>query len=461
MDTPIKILLVDDEPDFVNGLARLIQAEFPEVGVTTAISGDQALTILAQDTCHMVITDLRMPGMDGLALTRCITSGYPHIKVIILTGFGTIEKAVAAVKSGSFDFLTKPVSSDQLYATINKALGYIQLEKENDRLRSLLHAQAPDIILGESPAIFQVKQSIQAIALSDYPVLIHGESGTGKELAARQLHRLSNRAKKPFLAINCPAIPDTLLESELFGYVKGAFTGADRDKDGLFLTADKGTVHLDEIGDISQAMQQKLLRFLQDGEIRPVGSTRTMHTNVRIIATTNRELEKKIEDNSFRADLYYRLNVVAIRMPALAERVEDIPLLSRFFLEKAGKEMNLPQAAMEPNVLSYLTARAWPGNIRELQNFIRRLVVFSGGREITMETTRRAENPDQQPVTEQLGPYKTMKAAIADRFTRNYFEQLLRETSGNISEASRISGLSRVAIQKLCKRLSLNADRFR
>lgn len=463
METRIKLLLVDDEPDFVNGLARLISSEFPEMVISTALGGNEALAALSQESFQLVISDLRMPGMDGLTLTKSIARSHPDTKVIILTGFGTIEKAVEAVKTGSFDFLTKPVSSDQLYSTLEKAIGFIQLENENYRLRQLLDSHITDDLLGESAAMHQVKQSIQAVAVSDYPVLICGESGTGKELAARQVHRLSNRSGKPFLAVNCPAIPDTLLESELFGYRKGAFTGADKDKDGLFRTADKGTLHLDEIGDISQAMQQKLLRFLQEGEIRPVGSTKTLQADVRVIASTNRSLEQKVEENSFRADLYYRLNVVTIRMPSLSERVEDIPLLARCFLDRTLQEMKMDKTTIDPNVLTYLSTREWPGNVRELQNFMRRLVVFSSNGEIVPETVHKAESSaaDSRIVQEELGTYKTMKSAVADRFSKSYFEQLFKETGGNISEAARISGLSRVAIQKLCKRLNIEASKYR
>lgn len=462
MDKGFNILLVDDEPDFVNGLARLIEAEYDNLSISKAGSSDEALAILGSRPFNLVISDLRMPGKDGLSLTRSIVEKYPSIKVIILTGFGTIEKAVEAVKLGSFDFLTKPLSSDQLYSTLNKAIKYIELEQENSRLKELLDSKNK-MLLGESPAMLQVHQSIQAVAGSDYPVLIQGESGTGKELAAKMVHRLSKRSKRPFIAVNCPAIPDSLLESELFGYAKGAFTGADDDKDGLIIAADSGTLHLDEIGEISTAMQQKLLRFLQEGEVRPVGSTKNLHADVRIIASTNQPLADNVENKTFRADLYYRLNVVSIRMPPLRERVEDIPLLAQFFLGQTIKEMNIDDTGMEPDVLSYLTTKEWPGNVRELQNFIRRLVLFSNGENITTATLKLIDSPNtaMHEIEGSLGSYKSMKTAVADNFTRNYFSQLLKETEGNVSEAARISGLSRVAIQKLCKRLDISRGSYR
>jgi len=463
VDKQLRVLLVDDQLDFINGLARLLMVEFQDFQVLTADGGKAALALLDKSSVDLLITDLQMPEMNGLQLMTEIQRRHPAIKVIILTGFGTIEKAVEAVRLGAYDFLTKPVSSDQLYRTVGKAADFIRLEWENRRLRELLAQGGKENLLGESNSMRLVRQSIEAVAGSDYPVLIQGESGTGKELAATMVHQLSRRAQKSYVAVNCPAIPDTLLESELFGYCRGAFTGADRDREGLFLAADHGTLHLDEIGDISQSMQTKLLRFLQEGEVRPVGSTRTLTTDVRIIASTNRSLAEKVEENSFRADLFYRLNVIAIHMPPLRERVEDIALLARYFLEKTLVEMHIDGMAIEPEVLSYLSTKEWPGNVRELQNTIRRLVVFSGRENITMASVRRIETPGQAALAGlgEMGPYKSMKSLVSDRFSRSYIEQLLTVTAGNVSEASRVSGLSRTAIQKLGLRLGIDLGRFR
>jgi DNA-binding NtrC family response regulator len=463
MDSQLDVLIVDDEKDFATGLSRLVKAEFPRFKLTTANSGEEALVLLGHHHFQLVLTDLQMPGMDGITLLEQVLRQFPGTKVIILTGYGTIEKAVASVRAGAFDFLTKPVSSDLLYQTLIKVVNYMELQAENDQLRKLLAREKGTTMLGESPAIQAVQESIRAVAASDYPVLICGESGTGKELAARMIHRMSNRADKPFVPVNCPAIPDTLLESELFGYRKGAFTGAEKDRDGLLLSAQHGTLHLDEIGDVSHAMQTKLLRFLQEGEIRPVGSTETLSSDVRIIASTNQPLEQKVAENRFRADLFYRLNVVTIRMPLLRERAEDIALLARYFLEQTLLEMNQRGIRFEPDILSYLTTRDWPGNVRELQNYVRRLVIFSGGEDITMATVKRIEHPGtpQFEADGKTGPYKMMKAAVTDRFSRNYLEQLLHETAGNVSEAARISGLSRVAIQKLCARLNIDLRSYR
>ena len=463
MNEPITVLLVDDQLDFINGLSRLLCSEFKDLQVLTAESGKIGLALLEKFQVHLLITDLQMPEMNGLQLMAEVRRLYPATKIIILTGFGTIEKAVEAVKQGAFDFLTKPVSSEQLYRTVGKAVDFIRLEWENHHLREMLAGSGKENLLGESNAMRQVRQSIEAVAVTDYPVLIQGESGTGKELASRMVHRFSSRAKKPYIAVNCPAIPDSLLESELFGHSRGAFTGAEREKDGLIFAAHHGTLHLDEIGDISPSMQTKLLRFLQEGEVRPLGSTRTLKTDVRIVASTNQPLAEKVADNVFRADLYYRLNVIAITMPSLRERVEDIALLARYFFEKTLTEMNIQGVTIEPEVLSYLTTRDWPGNVRELHNYVRRLVVFSGRENITMSSVQRIDSPTQllPAIEDELGPYKTMKALVADRFSRGYLEQLLTITSGNVSEASRISGLSRVAIGKLSQRLGIDLGRFR
>ena len=463
MNEPITVLLVDDQLDFVSGLSRLLLAEFKDLQILTADGGKKGLAVLAGTAVHLLITDLQMPEMNGLQFMAEVQRLHPATKVIILTGFGTIEKAVEAVRQGAYDFLTKPVAAEQLYRTVGKAVDFIRLERENRRLREMLATGNTENLLGQSSVMREVRQALEAVAGTDYAVLIQGESGTGKELASRMVHRLSTRAKRAYIAVNCPAIPDSLLESELFGHCRGAFTGAERDKDGMFLAAHQGTLHLDEIGDISPTMQTKLLRFLQEGEIRPVGSTRNLKIDVRVIASTNQPLAQRVDDHLFRADLYYRLNVISITMPPLRDRVEDIALLGRYFFEKTLAEMNLKGVTIEPEVLSYLATKDWPGNIRELHNYVRRLVVFSGRDTITMNSVQRIDSPAQQlpAIDDELGPYKTMKALVADRFSRVYIEQLLTATAGNVSEASRISGLSRVAIGKLSHRLGIDLGRFR
>lgn len=464
MSDPIGILLVDDEPDFARGIQRLLRRRFPDERIQTADSGPRALELLAAEPFGVVLTDLSMPGMDGVDLLRRILEEWPRTSVLLLTAYGTVQTAVEALKSGAYDFLTKPVEPDALFTSVQRGLERSRLLDENARLRGLLARQegAPELI-GESPAMRRLKEATAAVADSDYTVLVRGESGTGKELISRTIHRLSPRNELPMLTVNCPAIPDQLLESELFGHVKGAFTGADRDRKGIFVNARGGTLLLDEIGDIPTTLQTKLLRCLQEGEIRPVGSSRNERVDVRIIASTNQDLEAKIRDKSFREDLYYRLNVLTLSVPPLRERIEDIPLLSRHFLARACVEMNRPCKEIAPEALAYLSGREWPGNVRELQNFIRRLAVFSARDLIDMTHVRLAEgqaascrdHPDCP------APYKDAKNKVIESFTRAYVRELLDATGGNISEAARISGLSRVALQKILKRLDMDAETFR
>lgn len=463
MANTISIMLVDDEPDFLNGLARLIKSEFEQLQVLTAASGSEALALCDKKDISLVITDLQMPGMDGMELMEQVMQQNAAVKVIVLTGFGTIQKAVEAMQYGAFDFLTKPVASEQLYRSLTKALDFIRLEGENSRLRTLLSKSETGDMLGESPVIAKIRQDLEAAASTDYPVLIHGESGTGKELAARLVHRLSKRADQPFVSVNCPAIADSLLESELFGHCKGAFTGADRDYGGLLQSANKGTIHLDEIGDISPAMQTTLLRFLQEGEVKPVGSNQIKKLNVRVIASTNQPLQTKVAEQHFRADLFYRLNVITIKMPPLDQRSEDIPLLARYFFEKTFAELHSEGATVDPAVLSYLASKQWPGNVRELQNYVRRLVVFSDRHRIDMGAVQRVDEPGEFSATAHSGlePYKEMKLQVCDNFSRAYLQEVLAKTGGNVSEAARLSGLSRVAIQNMCKRLAIDLEQFR
>jgi transcriptional regulator with GAF, ATPase, and Fis domain len=295
-------------------------------------------------------------------------------------------------------------------------------------------------------------------------VLITGESGTGKELVARTIHHMSTRADRPLMAVNCPAIPDQLLESELFGHVKGAFSGADRRRTGLFVEADGGSLLLDEIGDISMNIQTKLLRVLEEKEVRPVGSNKSTNVDVRILASTNQDLEAKITAGTFREDLFYRLQVLTVQTPPLRKRSSDIPLLASHFLHQACLEMGRSEEMrLQPETLAYLSSRSWPGNVRELQNFMRRLAVFARSDDIGMGLVRLVENaekPAEAGIEENL-PYKRAKAAVLDEFTASYVREMLKKTGGNVSEAARLSGLERVSLQKIIKRLNIDAERYR
>lgn len=465
MDHALRVLLVDDQPDFAKGLARLLAPKLPEATVAYVLSAEAALEDLATTPCDVLVTDLRMPGLSGLELLPRALALQPDLGVVLLTAHGDIDSAVLALKAGASDFLTKPVDSDHLARVVANGLERARLLRENRRLRAAVAAcGGPVGLLGESPAMRQVQQTIAAVAASDYTVLIRGESGTGKELAARAIHALSRRADGPFVSVNCPAIPDQLLESELFGHVRGAFTGATRDRRGLFAAASGGVLLLDEIGDIPVSVQTKLLRVLQEGEIRPVGSTRSIPVDVRILAATNQDLEAKIAARAFREDLYYRLNVLTVRLPPLRERREDIPLLATAFLERACREMGVGDKTFAPEALAALTSRPWPGNVRELLNFVRRLTVFTPGDVITAAAVAQTDaelSPAAATDAARPLPYHEAKAQVLNLFTRRYVEELLTQTRGNISEAARISGLERMSLQKILKRLGIAADQFR
>ncbi|MHC1711664.1 MAG: sigma-54-dependent transcriptional regulator [Solidesulfovibrio sp.] len=465
-ETP-RVLIVDDQPDFAKGLVRLLAPKLSGASLSFVLSGEAALIDLAASPCSVLVTDLRMPGLSGLELLDRALALEPQLGVVLLTAHGDIDTAVMALKAGAYDFLTKPVDSEHLARVIAMGLERAALLRENIRLRATIKACGADAgLLGESSPMLQVREAIAAVAGSDYTVLIRGESGTGKELAAQAIHTLSRRAGGPFLSVNCPAIPDQLLESELFGHVRGAFTGAERDRRGLFQSAHGGVIVLDEIGDIPMSVQTKLLRVLQEREVRPVGSSKSVPIDVRILAATNQDLEAKIGDKTFREDLYYRLNVLTVRLPPLRERREDIPLLATAFLERACRETGIGEKEFSAEALAALAGREWPGNVRELFNFVRRLTVFCRGDVIGPNAVRNAD-PGQSEATEPDAdlnmptPYLEAKARVVDAFTRRYVERLLGQTHGNISEAARTSGLERVSLQKILRRLGIAAEGFR
>ncbi|GAB7078804.1 sigma-54-dependent transcriptional regulator [Megalodesulfovibrio paquesii] len=466
-----RILIVDDDSDFTHGLARLLAGGFPEVEIALAGNGAQALGLLAAKSTDLLLSDLRMPGMDGQELLHQALELEPGLTVVLLTGHGSVETAVAALKAGAYDFLTKPVDREELFRVVQKCLERGRLLNEIRTLRELAcRCEGGRRLVGEAPSMRQLKAAVAAVADSDYTVLIRGESGTGKELVAESIHAMSRRAGKPFVAVNCPAIPEHLLESELFGHVKGAFSGADKARTGLFVSAKGGSILLDEIGDIPMSVQTKLLRVLQEHEVRPVGSNETVKVDVRILAATNQSLERRITAGQFREDLFYRLNVLTVATPPLRERREDIPLLAAHFLAQTCEEMRLTPKVLGPEVVACLCERPWPGNVRELQNFVRRLAVFCPGPQVQLAHLRQAEG---QPVEasggngggpgvaggpaagpcEPLAPYKDAKALVLERFTRNYVERILEMTGGNISEAARLSGIERVSLQKILKRI--------
>lgn len=466
-----QLLIVDDEVDMLNGLKRIITKAFPGINVITASDAQKALEYLQDNTVEIALLDIKMPGMSGLELLEELSSRNPWITVVMMTGFGTIETAVEAIKLGAYDFITKPFEKDLLTRTISKALERARLLRENFTLKQkVCENQLSTEFVGDSEPMRQFQSNLATVARSNYTVLIRGESGTGKELAARAIHSNSNRSDKPLIMVNCPAIPEHLLESELFGHIRGAFTGASHDQPGLFAEADGGTICLDEVGDIPIGLQAKLLRVLQEQEIKPLGATRTKKIDVRVISLTNLDLETMIAKHQFREDLFYRLNVVTLTTPSLEEINEDIPALVAHFTKKVACELDLPLKRFDERSLVALCRRKWPGNVRELQNVVRRTVMFCPEDIITIEYLQGVEPPPSaasQPtphgmeLNEELAPYKLAKEQAVDTFTTNYIQSLLKSTNGNITHAAEISQLSRVALQKIIKRHEIDADKFR
>jgi len=438
MNPPVPILLVDDD----RNLREVTRVGLRRHGfeVVAVASAEAALDAAREGEFEVVVTDLKMPGMGGMELLRHLHGINPALPVVVLTAYGSIETAVLAMRDGAFDFSTKPVDLDALAITLWRAVEHRRLTTENARLRAVVLAQggSPRLI-SANPAMLQVIETIHQVADSDATVLITGESGTGKELVARDLHDASGRVSGPFVAVNCVALPDELLESELFGHVQGAFTGALRDHPGRFRRADGGTLLLDEIGDMPHALQAKLLRVLESGEVDPVGSVAPVAVNVRLIAATNVDLEARVAAGEFREDLYYRLNVVPIHVPPLRERPEDIALLVDHFLqEMEGSDVTMDAAARQA-LLTY----AWPGNVRELKNLCRRLALVTRGETIGLgdlpEAIRRGSAGGASPT----GAAVVSKATTLPEMERAIVLQALEDHDWNRSAAARALGIPR------------------
>ncbi|WP_137718227.1 sigma 54-interacting transcriptional regulator [Methylobacillus flagellatus] len=445
--TAKRILAIDDDPDILKLLAiRLRAAGYI---VDTADSGEAALTQLAITRPALVISDLRMPGMDGMALFDAIHQDDPSLPVIILTAHGSIPEAVDATQRGVFGFLTKPFESKVLLEQVELAL------RTSSTPNSTMTGDTAwrSAIITRSPMMENLLAQAQLVAMSDASVLIQGESGTGKELLARAIHQASARHLQPFVAINCGAIPEALLESELFGHSKGAFTGALRDHDGLFLNADGGTLFLDEIGDMPLPLQVKLLRALQDRMIRPVGARDSIPINVRVISATHRNLTAEMKQGNFREDLYYRLNVVGLGLPALAERREDIPLLASTFLQGLSEKYGKKVQAFAPEAMELLLAAPWPGNVRQLQNIVEQTVVLSTTAVLPATLVQKALREDIGAIM----PFETARK----HFERDYLVKLLKATGGNVSQAARLAQRNRTEFYKLLQRHALNPALFK
>lgn len=462
------MVVVDDEPTLRRTIARTLAQRGFEV--TQCEDGATALEHVRTNDPDVMLIDLMMPGVSGMDVLREVKSLKPDVECVMMTAYSKVEDAVAAVRAGAYDFLTKPFASfDAVAITVAKAAERRRLIAKTRSLEEQLDRGGDGgfaEIIGQSSPMRAVFRLVEGVAAASSTVLILGESGTGKELIARAIHRRSGRASKAFVAVNCSSIPDTLIESELFGHVKGAFTNANASRAGLFEVADKGTLFLDEVGDLSLAAQVKLLRALQEGEIKRVGSNETRLVDVRVIAATNVDLAEKITAGRFREDLYYRLNVIAIELPALRERRDDIPILAQHFLRKftrkAGKEIR----RLTPEALAALSSFGWPGNVRQLENALERAVVLARGDELTVddlpealgEAKNNAHTHDTGQAIDLVAraladvPYAEAKRRMVRDFDRAYAQQLLDRSNGNVSEAARLAGLDRSNFRRVLRK---------
>jgi two-component system, NtrC family, response regulator GlrR len=451
MDRRAQILVVDDDV----GLLKLLVMRLNAAGysVEAAESGEQALARVAAAQPQLVITDLRMEGMDGMALYDAIHRRQPALPVIILTAHGTIPDAVDAIKRGVFSYLTKPFDSKGLLKVVEQALRVTSAPRPVDAGSVVGDQEWRRDIISQSAVMEDLLQQARLVADSEASVLIQSESGTGKELLARAIHRASRRQQQPFVGMNCSAIPETLLESELFGHVKGAFTGAHQTHKGLFQAANRGTLFLDEIGDMALTFQAKLLRVLQEKEVRPVGSAEMVPVDVRVISATHCNLEDAVAAGEFRQDLYYRLNVVTLTMPTLAQRPEDIPLLASHFLQQVAERSGREPKTFAPDGLELLVGAAWPGNVRQLQNVVEHTFALSTSSVIPASLVHKALHNQ---------PSQVMSfAERRDQFERDYLTQLLRMTQGNVSRAARLAQRNRTEFYKLLRRYHLEPKAFR
>ena len=439
---PAHLLLVDDDP----GLLKLLGMRLVSEGysVVTAESGQEGLKVLSREKIDLVISDLRMDEMDGLQLFTEIQKQQPGMPVIILTAHGSIPDAVAATQQGVFSFLTKPVDKDALYKAIDSALEHAAPSGDDGWRES---------IVTRSPVMLRLLEQARMVAQSDVSVLINGQSGTGKEILAQAIHNASPRSKNAFIAINCGALPEQLLESELFGHARGAFTGAVSSREGLFQAAEGGTLFLDEIGDMPAPLQVKLLRVLQERKVRPLGSNRDIDINVRIISATHRDLPKVMARNEFREDLYYRLNVVNLKIPALAERAEDIPLLANHLLRQAADRHKPFVRAFSTDAMKRLMTASWPGNVRQLVNVIEQCVALTSSPVISDALVEQALEGENTALP--------TFAEARNQFELNYLRKLLQITKGNVTHAARLAGRNRTEFYKLLSRHELEANDFK
>jgi two-component system response regulator AtoC len=437
-----RVLIVDDEEGIRTSLELVLADE--GYGVRTCGDPDEALRIAGAESFDVILCDVRMPRRSGLDLLPDLVRLQPEATILVMSAYGDLEQALEAVRRGAYDYLAKPFQPAELLVAIRKAEERERLRRENRRLRAELgEGRRRRALVGASSAMRQVLELVEQAALYKTTVLVTGESGVGKELVARAIHELGDRGERPFIAVNCGAIPESLIESELFGHARGAFTGADASRLGLFREADGGTLFLDEIGELPLAMQVKLLRVLQEEEVRPIGEPKPLPVDVRILAATARDLESDVAKGIFRGDLYYRLNVFRIHVPPLRERREDIPLLVDHLVETLSRRIRKRVSGVDPDVLERLTSYPWPGNVRELENLLARAIILARGERLTLEALPHADAPERPPGDAQDLSIKRGTRALEERLIRRALEQ----TGGNRTRAARILEISARALQ--------------
>ncbi len=461
----LKVLVVDDEPYMLQAWKKILDGY--ECEVATLSDGAEAVAAIELQQPDVTVLDIRMPNISGIDVLKEIKSRDLPTEVVMMTAYATVETAVEAVRAGAYDYLTKPFSNIEAAAlTVLKAGRHKRLVQRNRELENLLDVRDSfEGLVGSSPQMKRVFELINGVAYSTSTVLLTGESGTGKELVARGIHHRSPRRSRPFVAVSCSALTDTLLESELFGHEKGSFTGATNTKRGLFEVADGGSIFLDEIGEVPMPTQVKLLRVLQEGEIKRVGSSEIRRVDVRVIAATNIDLARARQNGTFREDLYYRLNVISIELPPLRERVGDIPLLALHFLRKYNARTGKVLESIRPEVMEILERYNFPGNVRELENILERAVVLARGKEIELHDlpeVMRGTLPARREAGTSLVelPYKKAKEVAVTEFDRRYLSELLVQTSGNISQASRRAGMDRSNFRRVIKKYGLDPIEF-
>jgi two-component system nitrogen regulation response regulator NtrX len=446
------ILIIDDEKSICKSLGSILIDEGYEI--LTAGSGEEAMKVIEEDPPQLVILDIWLPGIDGIETLKMIKLRYPQIRVIMISGHGTIETAVKATKLGAFDFFEKPLSMEKVILIVNHVFELIHLEEENQLLKQKISQDYE--LTGNSTPILELKEMISIVAPTNAWILIMGENGTGKELVARSIHRQSKKAYKPFVEVNCAAIPEDLIESELFGHEKGAFTGATEKKRGKFDLAHEGTLFLDEVADMSLKAQAKILRILQEKKFERVGGNTLIPTDVRVLAATNKDLEQEMEEGRFRQDLYYRLNVIPLRVPALRERKEDISVLVNWFLKEATLKEHEEEKTITDDALAKLMEHDWPGNVRELKNFIERLVIMVPHNVISAkDIPLLTENNKKTDGTVPLSAADSFRTAKMD-FEKKYIIKKLQEFEGNISKTAEAIGIERSNLHRKIKRYSLD-----